>query len=181
MVSVIVWIAVLAIAGYGVVVYNRLINLKNGIENTFYQIRVAMKKRLDMITSLVESTSSYLKFEKDVMENVTKMRNMNVNSVEDVRKADALATATFGKIVAIAENYPNLKGIDAVKETQNAIKDVEDEIARLRYLYNDMVQNFNMACERFPTNIFARLFGFSKREYLQFGSEIENRPSAKVY
>jgi len=171
----------LAIVVYGITVYNRFIGLKNGIENTFNQIRVAMKKRLDMINGLVESTSSYLKFEKDVLEGVTKMRNMNLASDRDIEEADEIARSVLGKIVAVAENYPKLKGMEAVKETQEAIKKVEEEIARLRYLYNDQVQTFNMLCERFPTNIFASIFGFSRRNYLHFGEEVEKRPSAKVY
>jgi LemA protein len=161
--------------------YNRFINLRNGIENSFNQIKVAMKKRFDMIGQLVDTTKSYLKFEKSVFTDVTKMRNMNLASAKDVQEADALARSVLGRLVAVAENYPNLKGADTVRELQGSIKGVEDEIARLRYLYNDQVQTFNMMVERIPTNIVAALLGFGKRDYLKFGEEIEKRPDTKVF
>jgi len=161
--------------------YNRFVQLDNAIENTFHQIRVAMKKRFDMINQLVEAASSYVKFEKDVMTDVARLRNINLNTPADVRDADAVARNVFGKLMAVMENYPDLKSAEVVQNLMNSIKDVEDEVARLRYLYNDQVQSYNMLREMFPTNIVAGMFGFQEKEYLQFGEEIEERPSAKIY
>ncbi len=179
-----IWIlaAVLVLFAFWLIgVYNRFVQLDNAIENTFHQIRVAMKKRFDMINQLVEAASSYVNFEKDVMTDVAKLRNINLNTPAEIKDADALARNVFGKLMAVVENYPNLKGVQVVQDLMNSIKDVEDEIARLRYLYNDQVQNYNMLREMFPTNIVAAMFGFREKEYLQFGEEIEQRPSTKVY
>lgn len=177
----VVWIAVVVVVIYLVYAYNRFVSLRNGIENTFNQIRVAMKKRMDMIGQLVETASSYLKFEKDLMEKVTEMRRVKLTDAASMEKAENLARTVFGTIMAVAENYPKVRGIEAIKELQESIKNVETEIARLRYLYNDQVQSFNMMCERFPSNIVALLFGFRKKEYLKFGGEVEKRPETKVY
>ncbi len=181
-----IWLLILALLAVVLVfwfigTYNRFVQLDNAIENTFHQIRVAMKKRFDMINQLVEAASSYVKFEKDVMTSVAKLRNINLNTPADVKDADALARNVFGKLVAVMENYPDLKSAQLVQDLMNSIKGVESEIARLRYLYNDQVQNYNMLREMFPSNIVAAMFGFREKEYLQFGEEIERRPSAKVY
>ncbi|MBR9679477.1 MAG: LemA family protein [Candidatus Altiarchaeota archaeon] len=162
-------------------VYNRFVGLKNGIENSFNQIRVAMKKRLDMIGQLVDTTKSSLKFEKSVLTDVTKMRNLNLGGTAELEKADAMAKSVFGRLIAVAENYPKIQGMEPVKELQASIKSVEDEISRLRYLYNDQVQTFNVLGERLPTNIVASLLGFGKKAYLKFGEEIEKRPDTKVF
>lgn len=179
------WIiaAVVAVVLLGLVfgVYNRFINLKNGIENTFNQIRVAMKKRADMIAQLVDTTSSYLKFEKATLENVTKMRNINLDTPKGLEDADGLAKSVFGKIVAVAENYPKLKAVETVKPLQGSIKSLEEEISRMRYLYNDQVQTFNTMTERIPTNLVASIFSFKKKAYLKFGEDIEKRPDTKVF
>ena len=168
------------VAGYVVMAYNRFIQLKNGIDNSFNQISVGMKKRFDMIGQLVETAKSYLKFEKEVMTDVTKLRAMAISTPADVAKADAMASSILGKITVAVENYPNLRAIESVTTLQASIKDVEDEIARLRYVYNDQVQGFNIMAERVPSNIVARIFGFVNREYLKFEEGIEKRPSTAV-
>ena len=174
-------LVILVLVGWIISVYNRLVSLNNAIENTFHQIQVAMKKRLDMIGQLVDTTKSYLKYEKSVFTDVTKLRQAPLATPEDIKKANDMATAFLGRIFAVMENYPKVQGIETVKELQDSIKNVEAEIARQRYLYNDQVQSFNMMCERFPSNIVALLFGFRKKEYLKFGEEVEKRPETKVY
>jgi LemA protein len=170
---------VLLVAVLGV--YNKFINLKNGIDNNFSQIKVAMKKRTDMIGQLVDTASSYLKFEKTTLEGVTKMRNISLDTPEGLKEADALSRSVFGKILAVSERYPKLKGIEAIKPLQENVKELEEEIGRLRYLYNDEVQTFNTMSERVPTNVVAGAFGFRKKEYLQFEEGIEKRPDTKVF
>ncbi|MCD6478170.1 MAG: LemA family protein [Candidatus Aenigmarchaeota archaeon] len=174
-------IIILAAFFYIFYVYNRLVSLKNAIENTYNQIRVAMKKRFDMIGQLVDTTKSYLKYEKSVYTEVTRLRKMPITTPEDIRKADEASRSILGRLFAVMENYPDVKGSENVKELQESIKGVEDEIARQRYLYNDQVQTFNIITDVFPSNIIARMFNFKKKEYLKFGEEIEKRPETKVY
>jgi len=174
-------VIVAAILLFAVGVYNSLITMKNGIEGSFSQINVAMKKRFDMISSLVESTKSYLKFEKSTFEQITVYRSRGISTPEDAKQADAFARSVLGSIRVAVENYPNLKGSETVISLQNSIKAIEDEISRVRYLYNDQVQKYNTAIEQFPTNLLAGLMGFAKRAYLEFESEIRNRVSGTVF
>ena len=176
----VVVVVILVLIGWIISVYNRLISLNNAIENTFHQIQVAMKKRLDMIGQLVDTTKSYLKYEKSVFTEVTKLRQAPLVTAEDIKKANDMATAILGRIFAVMENYPEVQGIEAVKELQNSIRGVESEIARQRYLYNDLVQTFNISIQVFPNNMVARMLGFVKKPYLKFGKEIEKRPDTKV-
>ncbi|MCX6773617.1 MAG: LemA family protein [Candidatus Micrarchaeota archaeon] len=170
-----------AIVIFTVAIYNKLISMKNGIEGSFNQINVAMKKRFDMISSLVESTKSYLKFEKGTFEQITKYRSMNITTPDQAKEADTFAKSVLGAINVAVENYPNLKGSETVINLQNSIKGVEDEISRIRYLYNDQVQKYNITIEQFPTNLFAAIMGFTKKAYLEFESEIKNRVSGTVF
>ncbi|MCD6523290.1 MAG: LemA family protein [Candidatus Diapherotrites archaeon] len=174
-------IVVLVVLVWVITLYNRLIGLNNAIENTFHQIQVSMKKRFDMIGQLVDTTKSYLKYEKSVFVDVTKLRQMPINTPEDIKKADAAARSLLGRLFAVFENYPKVQGIEAVTSLQESIKSVEAEIARLRYLYNDQVQSFNVTIQVFPNNLLAGLLGFTKKPYLEFGEEVEKRPDTKVF
>ncbi len=167
---------ILLIAGYVVWFYNRVMQLKIGIENTHKQIEVAMKKRFDMIGQLIDVVKAHMKFEKGVMIKVTKLRAMPLKTMNDIDKADDLAKSLFAKIVATVENYPNLRSIEAVKDLTSSIRDIESEIARLRYLYNDQVQKLNTTLVIFPNNILARLLGLNREEFLRFKEEIEKAP-----
>jgi LemA protein len=174
-------IVVLLVIVAAIPIYNRLVAMKNGIEGTFNQINVAMKKRFDMLYELVNSAKSYMKFEKSTFEQITKYRSMRFSTPEQAQKADAFAKSVLGAINVAVENYPALKGNETVIELQHAIKDIEDEIARVRYLYNDQVQKFNITVEQFPTNIYAMVLGFGKRQYLEFEAEIKGRVDTTVF
>lgn len=113
----------LIIAFYFVTVYNRLQSLKNGAEATLSQIRVAMKKRLDMIEQLVDSVKSYAKFERDTMEKITSMRtNLSGAGTDELAKINGTSRCLVGNVLAVAENYPQLKTSETVATTMNAIK-----------------------------------------------------------
>ncbi len=181
MLWILVGILVLVIVLWLIATYNRFIAIKNAIDSTFNQIRVAMKKRFDKISKLVETTKSFIKYEKTVLTDITKLRSMAVNSAEDVEKLERKLNALMGSIRVAVEAYPELKSNESVKKLLEEISNVEDEIARLRYLYNDQVQMFNTMAERVPSNIVASLFGFGKKPYLRFGKEIEKPVDTSVY
>jgi LemA protein len=174
-------IVVILVVLSAIPIYNRLVAMKNGIEGTFNQINVAMKKRFDMLYELVQSAKSYLKFEKSTFEQITKYRSMKFTTPEQAQQADAFAKSILGAINVAVENYPVLKGNETVIELQHSVKDIEDEIARIRYLYNDQVQKYNITVEQFPTNIYAMVLGFAKRGYLEFEAEIKGRVDTTVF
>ncbi len=159
----------LIVAFYFVSVYNRLQSLKNGAEATLSQIRVAMKKRLDMIEQLVDSVKSYAKFERDTLEKITSMRtNLGSASPDELAKINGASRGLVGNVLVVAENYPQLKTSEAVTTTMNAMKDVEDEISRHRYTYNNIIQEFNTMLVTVPSNMVASYTGMRKMDYLNF-------------
>ena len=177
---VITTVALLLVIVYFISIYNRFQTLKNGSLATLGQIRVALKKRLDMISQLLDSVQSYAKFEKATFEKITEMR-------ASVLKADTGAIANIeaesrkilGNILVSVENYPDLKTSEPVRKLMDSVKDVEDEVARHRYTYNNIVQEFNTMTDVIPSNIVASLFRFMKLDYLEFEEAIEKRPDLK--
>lgn len=159
----------LVIAFYFITIYNRLQSLKTGAEATLSQIRVAMKKRLDMIEQLVDSVKSYAKFERDTLEKITNIRaNLGSASPDELAKINSVSRGLLGNVLAVAESYPELKTSEAVTTTMNAIKDVEDEISRHRYTYNNIIQEFNTMLVTVPSNMVASFTSMRKMDYLSF-------------
>ncbi len=163
---------------YSFSIYNRLKSLRNAGDATLSQARVAMKKRLDMIEQLVEAIKSYAKFEQETLEKITSMRtSVGKASTEELRKMDGISRGILGNIIAIAENYPALKTSETVIATMNAIKEVEDEIARHRYTYNNIIQEYNTMLDTVPSKYVGRYAGLWKKEYLDFFEEELKRPA----
>jgi LemA protein len=162
---------------WAVGIYNRFYSLKNSSEATLGQIRVAMKKRLDMIDQLLGAVKSYAKFEKETFERVTAMRaSVATASPGDLNKVEAESRSIFGRLLAVAENYPDLKTNTTVMSLMDAVKGIEEEIARQRYTYNNISQEFNTMMDTIPSNIIGRLIGLIKLEYLQFEEAIKTPP-----
>jgi len=154
---------------YFVSIYNRLQSLSNGAEATISQIRVTMKKRLEMIEALVDSVKSYAQFEREVLEKITSMRSaVESAGPEELTRIEGESKGIFGSLAAVAESYPDLKTSETVVATMDAIRDVEDEIARHRYTYNNIIQNFNTMLDTVPSSFVASSAGMRKREYLNF-------------
>jgi len=159
-------------------IYNRFQRLINGAEACLSQIKVALKKRLDMITQLVEIVKSYAKFERQVIENITRLRSSigEINKPQDINKVNNESKRILNNLIAIVESYPNLKASENVKDLMNAITEVEDEIARQRYTYNNIVQDYNTRVSSIPSNIVAKIFSFEKIDYLEFEEEVNKKP-----
>ncbi len=158
-------------------IYNRFVSLKNSSEATLGQIRVAMKKRLDMIDQLLGSVKSYAKFEKETLERVTAMRSsVATASPGDLNKVEAESRSIFGRLLAVMEAYPDLKTATTVKTLMDSIRSIEDEIARQRYTYNNISQEFNTMVDTIPSNFVAKLMHLAKLEYLQFEEAIQTPP-----
>ncbi|MCD6512838.1 MAG: LemA family protein [Thermoplasmata archaeon] len=170
-------IAILVIIGYIIAIYNRFKRLKNAAEATLGQIKVAMKKRLDMLSELVESVKSYAKFEKSTMEKVTKMRSEVMKAdAKSINEMENVSRRILGDIRVAVENYPELKTSETVKKLMDATSNIEDEIARHRYTYNNIVQQYNTMIDVIPSSMIASIFSFSKMDYLEF-ADVEKRPS----
>jgi LemA protein len=173
----IVVLVVIVLILWVVSIYNRFVSLKNSAEATLGQIRVAMKKRLDMIEQLLGAVKSYAKFEKETFEKVTAMRaSVTTASPGDLNKVEAESRSIFGRLLAVREAYPDLKTSTTVTSLMDSVKNLEDEIARQRYTFNNIAQEFNTMIDTIPSNFVAKLMGLTKLEYLQFEEAIKTPP-----
>lgn len=180
------WV-IIAIIGIIIVIllilaYNRFQILKNGADAGLSQIAVAMKKRFDMITQLVETVKGYIAYERDIFPKIAQIRSIiqQPETTQTVTTINQGSRGLLDQIRAVVEAYPTLKASENVTNLMHAITDVEDEIARLRYTYNNIVQDYNTRRETFPSSLVARLFGFKKLTYLHFEQAIETKPDTKV-
>jgi len=173
----IIAVVVIILILWAVRIYNRFVSLKNSSEAILGQIRVAMKKRLDMIDELLGAVKSYAKFEKETLEQVTAMRaSVATASPGDLSKVDAESRSIFGRLLAVAENYPDLKTSTTVTSLMDSVKTLEDEIARQRYTFNNISQEFNTTIDTIPSNFVANGMHLVKLEYLQFEEAIKTPP-----
>lgn len=159
-------------------IYNRLVNLKNLVDEAYSQIDVLLTKRADLIPNLVETVKGYAKHEKGVLENVTASRASVINAKdpgEKFKASDALSS-TLKTLFAVVENYPDLKADRNFKDLQDQLSQVESEIAGTRRIYNQQVRSYNTLQETFPANMFAQTFGHSPRQYYEIVAEKKEPP-----
>jgi LemA protein len=175
----IVLVIVVGLVLYFIGIYNRFFTLKNSADATLGQIKVAMKKRLDMIEQLLGAVKSYAKFERETFEKVTSLRASVLSAgagPNEVTRVERESRALLGNLFAVAEAYPDLKTSTTVTNLMESIKGVESEIARQRYTYNNICQQFNIMLETIPSNVVGRLIGLGKLIYLEFEAGIEQAP-----
>lgn len=173
-------IIIIFIVGTIIHMYNNLVGLRNSVKNSYAQIDVQLKRRNDLIPNLVETVKGYAGHEKGVLEEVTKARTgvMNATTVEETSAADNQLTGALKTLFAVAENYPELKANSNFQQLQSELSDTEDKISYARQFYNDIVLKYNNACQKFPSNILAGLFGFSEETF--FEAPAEERAVPKV-
>jgi len=176
----IISIAAIALLIYFISVYNRLYRLKNSASATLGQVRVALKKRLDMIEQLLDAVKSYAKFERETLEKITSLRSAVFKAgAGDLGDVDRESRRILGGIMAVAESYPELKTSETVSKLMESIREIEDEIARHRYTYNNIVQEYNIMLDTVPSKFIASMQGMTKMEYLKFEEEVERRPEIR--
>ena len=160
--------------------YNRLVSLRNRVENSFAQIDVQLKRRNDLIPNLVETVKGYASHEKEVLEEVTRARGnvMNASGVKETSDANNQLTGALKTLFAVAENYPDLKANSNFQQLQDQLNDTEDKIAYARQFYNDTVLMYNNACQQFPSSMLAKIFHFKTGEF--FTTDEASREAPKV-
>jgi len=152
-----------------IAVYNRLITLRNRIDNAWAQIDVQLKRRYDLIPNLVETVKGYAAHEKEVFEKVTKARTQAIQAgnVKEQANAENMLTQTLKSLFAVAEAYPELKANQNFMMLQEELSGTEGKIAYARQFYNDTVMKFNTKAQSFPSNVIASMFGFKERDYFE--------------
>jgi LemA protein len=184
MTGLIILAIVVAAVGYAIFVYNDLVSKRQLKEEGWSGIDVQLKRRTDMIPNLMETVKGYMGHERETLEAVTNARaaataGANAGPAERSQLEGALSGA-LGKLLAIAEAYPDLKANTTFLEFQSALQNVEDEIQLARRYYNGSVRNLNTAVESFPSNVVANAFKFEKAEYFELENEADRAgPSVK--
>jgi len=166
---VIVVVIVVVLAGLGVVLYNRLVRLRNKLEEAWAQIDVQLQRRHDLIPNLVNTVKGYAAHEKTTLEEVTAARTAAVNAkgAAAAGQSEEVLTAALGRLFALAENYPNLKADQNFRQLQDELSDTEDKVAFARQYYNDNVREWNTRIASVPDNLVAALMRAEKAEYFE--------------
>ena len=155
---------------FGIVSYNGLIRGRNQVENSWSQIDVQLKRRIDLIPNLVETVKGYAAHEKDTLDRVIQARNSAIAAPSTPgaqAQADNVLTGALRQVFALSEAYPDLKANQNFLALQEELTATEGRVAYARQFYNDSVLNYNNKLQTFPTVIFANMLKFDKREYFE--------------
>ena len=163
---------------YGVSIYNRLVKLKNLVQEAWSSIDVMLKKRHDLIPNLVETVKGYATHERETLENVTKARNLAVaaDSVEGKESAEKNLNQAMVNLFAVAEQYPDLKANTNFQQLQSELSSIENDIEKSRRYYNGTARDNNTLVESFPSNVIANMYKFEKAKFF----ELENIADREV-
>jgi len=161
--------------------YNSLVTLKQRVKNAWSQIDVQLQRRFDLIPNLVETVKGYMGHEAEVLEKVTELRTSwaNANTVHEKSELDNQLSGALKTIMAVSENYPDLKASQNFSELQEELQNTENKISFSRQFYNDTTTKYNTKLELFPSNIIAGMFGFKAEELFEAEND-EARKNVKV-
>ena len=189
------WIILLVIVGVVLVfisTYNRLVTARNAFKNAFAQIDVQLTRRYDLIPNLVETAKGYIKHERETLEAVIKARNAayaglktaasdpgNAVAVQQLSGADQQLGGALGRLMAVAESYPDLKANQNMMQLSEELTSTENKVAFARQAYNDAVMTYNNVREVFPSSIVAGMFNFQPAQPLDIAKP-EAREAPKV-
>ncbi|MCH7821378.1 MAG: LemA family protein [Proteobacteria bacterium] len=166
-------IAILALAVAGVILYNRLIRSRNRVDTAWSDIDVQLQRRYDLIPNLVKAVDQYASYERATLEAVTELRAQakRVTDVEQRGRVEAELGAGIQRLLALAENYPDLKANENFLNLQNELVETEDYLQFARRYFNGSVRDYNTMTETVPSRFIASAFGFEPRVYFQKSSD----------
>ena len=168
---------IVLIALYIVFIYNGLVRSRQMAEEAWSGIDVQLKRRADLIPNLIETVKGYAAHEKSTLEEVVELRNkaqaVPAGDVAGRAQAEGLLGQALGRVMALAEAYPDLKANQNFSELQASLETMESEIQMARRYYNGAARDLNVKVESFPSNLVAGQFGFSKREYFEIANEAD--------
>ncbi len=169
-----VWIIIAVVFVFIAVIigiFNGLVGLRNQVKNAWAQIDVQLKRRYDLIPNLMETVKGYMKHERETLEAVTKARNLaqQVSSAGagERGKAEGMLGAALGRLLAVAESYPDLKASQNFLALQEELTSTENKISFSRQYYNDSVLKYNNKTQMFPSNVIAGMFAFKAGEFFE--------------
>lgn len=193
MITTTLLIILAVVALWGIAIYNRLVSLKNQVNNAWGQINVQLQRRYDLIPNLIETVKGYMAYEKGTLEAVVNARNLAASAREKLERAggptegsmkellgaEAALQGSLGKLFALAENYPQLRASENMQMLQEELSSTENKVAFSRQAYNDQAMNYNIAQQTFPSVLLASVFGHHPVDLFEVQNE-EARKAVKV-
>ena len=175
---IIVLVVVGLLALWLIATFNSLVKMRNRVDNAWSDIDTVLQERWDAVTQIVNTVKGAKNFEKDTLTQVTEARNMatKAGTPEEHAAAENMLTQSLKSLFAVAEAYPDLKATSNFQQLQEKIGQLEDKINSARRFYNGTVREFNTKIQVFPNNLFAGMLGFTKYEFYDAPSEVEQAP-----
>lgn len=180
---------VVLVVGWAIYMYNHFVALVNRTKEAWSDIDVQLKRRYDLIPNLVETVKGYATHERETFDAVTQARakatemtidpsNVTPEQIKAFEAAEVGLEQALGRLLAVAENYPDLKANENFKELQRELTDTENKIQASRRFYNGNVRDLNIGLEQFPGNVIGNMFKFEKREFFEL-EESEKEAASK--
>lgn len=181
----VVILAIWAISGY-----NGMVKMDEQVQNKWANVETQYQRRADLIPNLVSTVKGYAKHEQQTLEDVVKARseatqmkvdaeNLTLEKIAAFQKAQGSVTSALGRLLAVAENYPDLKANQNFLELQSQLEGTENRITVARKDFNDAAKGYNQAIRQFPKNILASMFGFEKKSYFEAEAGSEKAPKVE--
>lgn len=178
-----IWIILIVIILFIVFIklYNDLVGLRQKVKNAWSQIEVQLQRRFDLIPNLLDIVKGYMAYESEVLTKITELRTAwsKAESVKEKSALDTELSSTLKTILAVSENYPDLKANQNFAQLQEELQNTENKVAFSRQFYNDVTTAYNTRLEVFPSNIIASMFKFTPVEFFEVESD-EIRKNVKV-
>lgn len=167
--------AIVLIFGWAVWCYNSLVRLRKQIDEAWSNVDVQLKRRRDLIPSLVDVVQGYVEHESQLLKRVTEQRSKSgaASGARQTAREESSLSDGISNVLALVEAYPELEADDRFSKLQNTLVDVEDDLQYARRFYNGTVRDFNIRCEQFPVLIVAKIAGFEPEEFFEISLATE--------
>ena len=183
-------VAIVLIGGWAISAYNGMVSSEEEATTAFANLQSTYQRRADLIPNLVETVKGYAAHEKETLEGVVAARskatsvnidpdNMTPEKMKQFQDAQGELSMALGRLIAIQENYPDLKANENFRDLQVQLEGTENRINEARNTYNKKVQDYNVMIRRFPNTLFAGMFGFEKMEKFEAEAGAEKAPQVK--
>ena len=175
-------LVLVAVVGGGILIYNSLVKLREQTESAWSDIDVQLKRRYDLVPNLVETVRAYAGHERETLESVIQARSraMDASGPAERAEAEGALTNALKSLFALSEDYPELRAAENFRELQSTLSQLEDHIQRARRYYNAVVRDYNTRIGQVPSNIVARAFGFSEKEFFEISEGERATPEVRL-
>lgn len=188
--NIILIVAAAAVLIWGISVYNGFVNSEEGVNGAWAQVENQYQRRMDLIPNLVNTVKGYAAHEKETLEGVVNARsratqvtvdptNASPEQIAEFQRAQGELSQALGRLLAITENYPDLKANENFRQLQDQLEGTENRITVAREKFNESAKAFNVKIRRFPNNVIADVFGFEKKGYFEAESGAEKAPKVE--